>query len=380
MRQVLLVRYGEVHLKGQNRPYFLRRLTENVRHAVAPIGAEAWLSDSRIYVSGMADMDEAIRRVTRVFGLHSVSVAWELDKDFDQIAAKCAEMAKELTGTFKVMARRSDKRFPMNSQELNAELGGVMLDSNPALRVDVHKPDHYVSVEIRDHAYVYTGEIMAAGGLPLGTGGRAMLLLSGGIDSPVAGYQMMRRGVTVNAVHFFSFPYTSERAKEKVLELAKILGEYGAGMKVYVVPFTDIQLQIHEKCPDEMGTLIMRRYMMRIANEIARKDNASALVTGESLGQVASQTIEALACTDDVAELPVLRPLISFDKQEIIDIAVKIGTYETSSLPYEDCCTVFTPRHPLTRPRVSAVAKAEEALDTEALVHAAVEGTEEILV
>ena len=380
MRQVLLVRYGEVHLKGQNRPYFLRRLTENVRHAVAPIGAEAWLSDSRIYVSGMADMDEAIRRVTRVFGLHSVSVAWELDKDFDQIAAKCAEMAKELTGTFKVMARRSDKRFPMNSQELNAELGGVMLDSNPALRVDVHKPDHYVSVEIRDHAYVYTGEIMAAGGLPLGTGGRAMLLLSGGIDSPVAGYQMMRRGVTVNAVHFFSFPYTSERAKEKVLELAKILGEYGAGMKVYVVPFTDIQLQIHEKCPDEMGTLIMRRYMMRIANEIARKDNASALVTGESLGQVASQTIEALGCTDAVAELPVLRPLISFDKQEIIDIAVKIGTYETSSLPYEDCCTVFTPRHPLTRPRVSAVAKAEEALDTEALVHAAVEGTEEILV
>ena len=379
MRQVLLVRYGEVHLKGQNRPYFLRRLTENVRHAVAPIGAEAWLSDSRIYVSGMADMDEAIRRVTRVFGLHSVSVAWELDKDFDQIAAKCAEMAKELTGTFKVMARRSDKHFPMNSQELNAELGGVMLDSNPALRVDVHKPDHYVSVEIRDHAYVYTGEIMAAGGLPLGTGGRAMLLLSGGIDSPVAGYQMMRRGVTVNAVHFFSFPYTSERAKEKVLELAKILGEYGAGMKVYVVPFTDIQLQIHEKCPDEMGTLIMRRYMMRIANEIARKDNASALVTGESLGQVASQTIEALACTDDVAELPVLRPLISFDKLDITNIAVKIGTYETSSLPYEDCCTVFTPRHPLTRPRVSAVAKAEEALDTEALVRAAVEGTEEIL-
>ena len=378
MRQVLLVRYGEVHLKGQNRPYFLRRLTENVRYAVAPIGAEAWLSDSRIYVSGMADMDEAIRRVTRVFGLHSVSVAWELDKDFDQIAAKCAEMAKELTGTFKVMARRSDKHFPMNSQELNAELGGVMLDSNPALRVDVHKPDHYVSVEIRDHAYVYTGEIMAAGGLPLGTGGRAMLLLSGGIDSPVAGYQMMRRGVTVNAVHFFSFPYTSERAKEKVLELAKILGEYGAGMKVYVVPFTDIQLQIHEKCPDEMGTLIMRRYMMRIANEIARKDNASALVTGESLGQVASQTIEALACTDDVAELPVLRPLISFDKLDITNIAVKIGTYETSSLPYEDCCTVFTPRHPLTRPRVSAVAKAEEALDTEALVRAAVEGTEEI--
>ncbi|MBQ8953651.1 MAG: tRNA 4-thiouridine(8) synthase ThiI [Clostridia bacterium] len=379
MRQVLLVRYGEVHLKGQNRPYFLRRLTENVKHAVAPIGAEAWLSDSRIYVAGMADMDEAVRRVTRVFGLHSVSPAWELDKDYSEISAKCVELTRGLKGSFKVMARRSDKRFPMNSQELNVELGGDILEANPDLRVDVHKPDFYVSVEIRDHAYVYIGEIMAAGGLPLGTGGRGMLLLSGGIDSPVAGYQMMKRGVSVNAVHFFSFPYTSERAKEKVLELARIVGEYGAGMKVYVVPFTDIQLQIHEKCPDEMGTLIMRRYMMRIANEIARKDNARALITGESLGQVASQTIEALGCTDAVAELPVLRPLISFDKQEIIDIAVKIGTYETSSLPYEDCCTVFTPRHPLTKPRVDAVAKAEEALDTEALVKAAVEGTEEVL-
>ena len=379
MRQVLLVRYGEVHLKGQNRPYFLRRLTENVRHAVAPLGAEAWLSDSRIYVAGMADMDEAVRRVTRVFGLHSVSPAWELDKDYKEISAKCVELAKDLKGTFKVYARRSDKRFPMNSQELNAELGGDILESNPNLRVDVHKPDHLISVEIRDHAYVYTGEVMAAGGLPLGTGGRALLLLSGGIDSPVAGYQMMRRGVSVNAVHFFSFPYTSERAKEKVLELAKIVGKYGAGMKVYVVPFTDIQLQIHEKCPDEMGTLIMRRYMMRIANVIARKDNAKALVTGESLGQVASQTIEALGCTDAVAELPVLRPLISFDKQEIIDIAERIGTYETSSLPYEDCCTVFTPRHPMTKPRVDVVARAEEALDTDALVRAAVEGTEEVL-
>ncbi len=379
MRQVLLVRYGEVHLKGQNRPYFLRRLTENVKHAVAPIGADAWLSDSRIYVSGMADMDEAVRRVTRVFGLHSVSPAWELDKDYTEISAKCLELTRELKGTFKVMARRSDKRFPMNSQQLNMELGGDILENNPNLRVDVHNPDYYVSVEIRDHAYVYIGEIMAAGGLPLGTGGRALLLLSGGIDSPVAGYQMMRRGVSVNAVHFFSFPYTSERAKEKVLELARIVGEYGAGMKVYVVPFTDTQLQIHEKCPDEMGTLIMRRCMMRIANEIARRDNAKALITGESLGQVASQTIEALACTDAVAELPVFRPLISFDKQEIIAIAEKIGTYETSSLPYEDCCTVFTPRHPLTRPRIEVVAEAEKALDLDALVRAAVDGTEEIL-
>ncbi len=380
MRQVLLVRYGEVHLKGQNRPYFLRRLTENVKHAVAPLGAEAWLSDSRIYVSGMADMDEAVRRVTRVFGLHSVSPAWELDKDYGEISAKCVELAKGLSGTFKVAARRSDKRFPMNSQQLNEQLGGDILQGNPNLRVDVHHPQHLVSVEIRDHAYVYVGEIMAAGGLPLGTGGRALLLLSGGIDSPVAGYQMMRRGVSVNAVHFFSFPYTSERAKEKVLELARILGEYGAGMKVFVVPFTEIQMQIHEKCPDEMGTLIMRRFMMRIANEIARESGAQALVTGESLGQVASQTIEALACTDDVATLPVFRPLISLDKLEITNIAVKIGTYETSSLPYEDCCTVFTPRHPMTKPRIPVVAEAEKALDVDALVRDAVEGTESVLV
>ncbi|MBR0463366.1 MAG: tRNA sulfurtransferase, partial [Clostridia bacterium] len=264
MQEVLLVRYGEVHLKGANRPYFLRRLTDNVRHAVAPLGAEAHLSDSRIYVTGITDMEETIARVARVFGIHSVSPAWELDKDYDAIAQKCVELTKDLNGTFKVLARRSDKSFFMNSQTLNEELGGVILDHNPNLRVDVHKPQHRVTVEIRDHAYVCVREIPAAGGMPLGTGGRGMLLLSGGIDSPVAGYQMMRRGVNVNAVHFFSFPYTSERAKEKVLELGRILGSYGAGMQVYVVPFTEIQLQIHEKCPDSMGTLIMRRFMMRI--------------------------------------------------------------------------------------------------------------------
>ena len=380
MREVLLVRYGEVHLKGQNRPYFLRRLTDNVRHAVAPLGAEAALIDSRIYVTGMADMDEAVRRVTRVFGIHSVSPAWELDKDYAQIEQKCVELTRGLRGTFKVLARRSDKRFYMTSQQLNEELGGAILDANPDLKVDVHHPDHRVTVEIRDHAYVCVSEIMAAGGMPLGTGGRAMLLLSGGIDSPVAGYQMMRRGVNVNAVHFFSFPYTSERAKEKVLDLARILGGYGAGMRVFIVPFTDIQLKIHEKCPDSMGTLIMRRFMMRIANQIARRDGATALITGESLGQVASQTIEALACTDAVAEMPVFRPLISLDKLEITNIAVKIGTYETSSLPYEDCCTVFTPRHPMTKPRIENVEKAEQALDIDALVQAAVEGTEAVLV
>ena len=380
MRQVLLVRFGEVHLKGQNRPYFLHKLTDNVKKAVAPLNALVWLSDGRSYVSDFEDIQQAIDRVTRVFGLYSVSPAWELDKDYELIAHKCEEMTRGLKGTFKVMARRSDKHFPMNSQQLNAELGGVILDANPDLRVDVHKPDYYVSVEIRDHAYVYIDEIMAVGGMPMGTGGKAMLLLSGGIDSPVAGFQLMRRGVNINAVHFFSFPYTSERAKEKVLDLAKILGSYGGGMKVYIVPFTEIQMQIHEKCPDAMGTLLMRRYMMRIADEIARRDGAQALITGESLGQVASQTMEALACTDAVVNMPVFRPLIGLDKLEITQIATKIGTYETSILPYEDCCTVFTPRHPMTKPKIEALVEAEQALDTEALVREAVENTEGILV
>ena len=376
MRQVLLVRFGEVHLKGQNRPYFLHKLTDNVKKAVAPLNARVWLSDGRIYVSDFEDIQQAIDRVTRVFGLYSVSPAWELDKDYDLIARKCEEMTKGLKGTFKVMARRSDKHFPMNSQQLNAELGGVILDANPDLRVDVHKPDYYVSVEIRDHAYIYIDEIMAVGGMPIGTGGKAMLLLSGGIDSPVAGFQLMRRGVNINAVHFFSFPYTSERAKEKVLSLAGTLSGYSGGMRVFVVPFTELQMAIHEKCPDGMGTVIMRRYMMRIADRVAHMHRCQALITGESLGQVASQTMEALACTDSVATMPVFRPLIGMDKLEITETAIRIGTYETSILPYEDCCTVFTPRHPTTKPRLEQLEAAEARLDSEALIQAAIDGIE----
>lgn len=379
MKQVLLVRFGEVHLKGQNRPFFMKKLTENVRKAVAPINGTVWMSDSRIYVSD-ADVQEAAERVRRVFGVYSVSPAWELPKDFEIIANKCVELASELSGTFKVLARRSDKRFPMTSMEINAEIGGRILDANPRLSVDVHKPQHEISVEIRDRAYVYAGEILAVGGLPMGTGGKGLLLLSGGIDSPVAGFQLMRRGVNVNAVHFFSFPYTSERAKEKVIELARILGTYGGGMRVFVVPFTEIQMQIHEKCPDSLGTLLMRRYMMRIANRIARAHGAQALITGENLGQVASQTMEALGCTDAVCDLPVFRPLIGLDKLEITEQAVKIGTYETSILPYEDCCTVFTPRHPTTKPKVEQLLEAEQALDTDALVEEAVAHTESVYI
>ncbi len=379
MRQVLLVRFGEVHLKGMNRPFFLKKLTENVRKAVASAGGKVWLSDSRIYVADM-DIQEAAQRVCRVFGIHSVSPAWELEKDFELIADKCVELSKNLSGTFKVMSRRSDKKFPMTSMQMNMEIGERILNANPNLKVDVHKPQHEVSVEVRDHAYVYVGEIMAVGGLPMGTGGKALLLLSGGIDSPVAGFQLMRRGVNINAVHFFSFPYTSERAKEKVIELARILGTYGGGMRVFVVPFTEIQMQIHEKCPDSLGTLLMRRYMMRIANRIARQHGAQALITGENLGQVASQTMEALGCTDAVCDLPVFRPLIGCDKMDITEQAKRIDTYETSILPYEDCCTVFTPRHPTTKPKVEQLIEAEQALDTEALIAEAIANTESVYV
>ena len=380
MRKVLLVRFGEVYLKGLNRSSFLKILVDNVKKAVKGTDASVWLADSRIYVADFEDMDEMVNRVRRVFGLYSVSPAYELEKDFEQVAAQCVEMAKELTGTFKVYARRSDKRFPMTSMEMNMEIGGRILDANPELSVDVHKPEHKVSVEIRENAaYVYTEEVMAAGGLPMGTGGKAALLLSGGIDSPVAGYQLMRRGVRMCAIHFMSPPYTGELAREKVLSLAKILASYSGGMRVYMVPFTNCQLEIHEKCPDSLGTLITRRFMMRIACKLAQDFGAQAMITGESLGQVASQTMEALGCTDEIADIPVFRPLIGMDKIEIIKIAENIGTYETSILPYEDCCTVFTPKHPTTHPKRSKMPEAEAKLDIDALVNECVENTEVII-
>ncbi len=379
MRKVLLVRFGEVYLKGLNRSSFLKILTDNVKKAIKPLGGTVWLADSRIYVADVPDMDECVARVTKVFGLYSVSPAYELDKDFEQIAAACVEAAKELQGTFKVFARRSDKTFPVKSMDMAMEIGGRILDANPNLTVDVHKPQHRVSVEVRDRAYVYTGEIMAAGGLPMGTGGKAALLLSGGIDSPVAGYQLMRRGVRICAIHFMSPPYTGELAREKVLSLAKILTQYAGGIRVYLVPFTKAQLAIHENCPDDLGTVITRRFMMRIACKLARDFGAQALITGESLGQVASQTMEAIGCTDAVCDMPVFRPLIGLDKIEIIQMAEKIGTYETSILPYEDCCTVFTPRHPVTHPKAESMPKAESKLDVDALVEEAVANTEKVI-
>ena len=379
MQQVLLVRYGEVFLKGANRPHFLKVLTDNVKRVVKPLGGHVWLSDSRVYVSGVSDMQACIDRVRRVFGVYSVSPATELEKDFDAIAAECVRMMQPLSGTFKVFGKRSDKHFPMNSMELGMEIGHLVLEANPNLKVDVHHPQHRLTVEIREYAYVCVEEIMGVGGLPMGTSGKGALLLSGGIDSPVAGYQLMKRGAKLCAIHFQSPPYTGELAKDKVMQLAKKLAWYMGGMRVYLVPFTKCQLEIHEKCPDELGTLITRRFMMRIAKKLARDFGAQALITGESLGQVASQTMEAIVCTDAVVDMPVFRPLIGMDKSEVTEIAVKIDTFETSILPYEDCCTVFTPRHPVTKPKLETMPTVEGKLDVEALVDEAVANTEVVI-
>ena len=377
MRELLLVRYGEIFLKGQNRPVFMRALVKRIKRAVQDLGATVYLNDSRIFVTDYSDQDEAIRKVTKVFGVHSVCPAIEMPKeDFDAVAAQAVAMMADLKGTFKVTARRSDKRYPLDSPAINGQIGHRVLVANKNLSVDVKNPDHVMNVEIRDHAYLYVKVVPAVGGMPVGTNGRATLLLSGGIDSPVAGWMIAKRGVHINAVHFHSYPYTSDRAKEKVLDLARILSESCCGIRVHVVPFTKIQMEIHEKCPDEYTTLIMRRFMMRIAERVAVSEKSEALITGESIGQVASQTMTALGTTDMVVNMPVFRPVIGFDKTEIIAIAEKIGTMETSSLPYEDCCTVFTPRHPATHPHLDIIEAAEAKLDMEALIQEAMDGIE----
>ena len=377
MQDLLLVRYGEIYLKGLNRPTFMRALVSRIRYAVKGIAKKVWLEDARIYVSEMTDTEECIEKVRKVFGVHSVCPAVKMDKsDFSAVCLKAAQMMEGVQGTFKVVSRRSDKRYPLDSPAINIEMGGVILDHHPHLKVDVKKPEHTMNVEIRDSAFLYTKVIMAVGGMPIGTNGKATLLLSGGIDSPVAGYMIAKRGVSLNAVHFYSYPYTSERAKEKVLTLAKILSEYCGGMRVHVVPFTDIQMQIHEKCEEDYTTLIMRRYMMKIAEKIAEKEGSKALITGESVGQVASQTMDALACTDAVVGMPVFRPVIGFDKIDIIRYAEQIGTFETSILPYEDCCTVFTPKHPATHPKMDRILRSEEKLDSDKLIEEALANTE----
>ena len=382
MRDILLVRFGEVYLKGLNRPLFMRALVNRVRHAAAEYHGHVWMKDGRIYVSDMTDTQACAQRVAQVFGIHSVSIAREMEKDdFEAVCRAAIEMMADKSGTFKVRASRSDKKYPYDSPQINEIVGGRVLEANPNLRVDVKNPDYTLVVEIRERATLHIGRIEGAGGMPMGTAGKACLLLSGGIDSPVAGYMIARRGVRLIAVHFHSFPYTSERARDKVIELARILSGYCGEIDLFIVPFTEMQMKIHQKCPEEMTTLIMRRQMMRIAERIAVREGAQALITGESLGQVASQTMEAIASTDDVATLSIFRPLIGFDKIDIINYAEKINTYETSSLPYEDCCTVFTPKHPLTRPKLEEVRDGEALLgeEMETMLKACVDNADKVV-
>lgn len=394
MRQVILCRIGEIALKGLNRNTFEKNLARNMKEQIRDLGeARIVWSQSRFFVepaSETYDIREAMDRLSRVFGIVSLSLAYEVDSDFEAICSAAelavsekfeqARMAGKDHLKFKVETKRGQKNFPMKSPEISAETGGRLLAHFRKLSVDVNAPDFILFIEVREHSYVYTDILPAGGGMPIGCNGKACLLLSGGIDSPVAGYRIARRGVKICAVHFYSYPYTSERAKEKVLELAEILTKYCGRMKVMVVPYTEVQLAIHENCRDELGTVIMRRSMMRIAEVLARKNGCSALVTGESIGQVASQTMQAMYCTDAAADMPVFRPLIGMDKVEVIDEARKIGTFETSILPYEDCCTVFTPKHPKTKPSLDEVLKEEARYDFKTLELTAIEGTEIVYV
>lgn len=386
MEKIILVRYTEIHLKGLNRPFFEKKLISNMKGALRGIPSKILHEQGRIYVRSIPEdqFEAALDRLTRVFGIHSISPAYVVDKEWDNVVSTCMELMEqeiERRGkvSFKVFARRSDKHYFMNSDGINREMGHLMLEKFPELHVDIHNPEISLCIEIRDSAYVYCREIPCANGMPVGSAGKATLLISGGIDSPVAGYMMAKRGLVLSAVHFYSYPYTSERARDKVVELAKLLSRYAGPIRLFLVPFTDIQMKIYDDCPEKETTVLMRRLMMKIAERIAVSEEARALITGESLGQVASQTLESLCVTDDAVSMPVFRPLIGFDKDEIMDLARKIGTYETSILPYEDCCTVFVPKHPVTKPEVAALRASEAAVDFEPLIEKAIADTEMVI-
>ena len=386
MNDIILLKLGEIVLKGLNRKSFERKLLSNIAYRLKPIGDfNVSCMQSTIYVEPKnddADMDEAFEAMKNVFGVISLSRAAACEKNKEAIARMAIEYLGDdmrRAGSFKVESKRCDKTFPMTSIELSQYVGGELQEAFPECRVDVHNPELAIFVEIRDlAAYVHSTPVPGAGGMPVGSNGVAVTLLSGGIDSPVSTYMIAKRGVRLIPVHFFSFPYTSEQAKEKVIELAEILTEYCGKMTMEIVPFTHIQEEIRDKCPEEYFTLIMRRFMMRIAERIAVYNGAKGIVTGENLGQVASQTMEAMAVTRAVTTLPVIQPLIGFDKEEIIRLARKIGTFSTSILPYEDCCTVFTPKHPRTKPRLQDVERVESVLDVEGLVNEAIAGIDRV--
>lgn len=383
-----LIKYGEIAIKGKNRYMFEDALMRQIRFAMKPVGDfDVRKESGRMFVEGKGefDYDEAVEALQKVFGIVGICpMVVEETKDIDHlrktVLAFIDEQYPVKDFTFKVHARRGDKQFPMTSMELNMDIGEKLLDAFEGLKVDVHHPDVMVNIEVRKYIYIYSQEIKGPGGMPVGTNGRAMLLLSGGIDSPVAGYMIAKRGVRIDATYFHAPPYTSERAKQKVVDLAKIVAQYAGPIDLHVVNFTDIQLAIYEKCPHDELTIIMRRYMMKIAEHFAKEREDLALITGESIGQVASQTIHNLAITNEVCELPVFRPCIGMDKQEIVDIAEKIGTFETSIQPFEDCCTIFVAKHPVTKGNLKRIQKSEEHLKDviEDLMKEAIDTTEVI--
>lgn len=376
MNKVLLLKFGELFLKGRNRREFLKLLRYNIEQKLKGLTYKLFETQGRLVVSNFsADIeDELISRLQKVFGLIGVASAVEIDTIMEDIEKYVGGFDVENYKTFKIEAKRADKTFPMISMEIEKYLGGVVLDKNPNLKVDLYNPELVINVEIRvnNKTYIYSNLYPCANGLPLGSAGKGLLLLSGGIDSPVAGYLMSKRGLKLEAVHFHSYPYTSAQAKEKVIELAKEISEYCGEIKLHVVSFTEIQEQIHKNCDPEYMITIMRRIMMRIAERLCKENELGAIVTGESLGQVASQTMQSMTVTNSVVSLPVFRPVIAFDKEEIMDVARKIGTYETSILPYEDCCTVFLPKNPVIRPTISRAEYLEKSLDIDSLVENAV--------
>lgn len=369
--QAFLIKYGEIGLKGKNRYIFEDALMNQIRYALLPVDGsfQVHRSQGRIYVEcdGYYDYEETVEALKRVFGIVGICpVVHVEDQGFEQLKKDIVDyvdkMYPDKNTTFKVEARRGKKSYPKNSMEINCDLGEAILEAFPEIRVDVHHPAIKLNVEVRDLIYIYSEIIPGPGGMPVGTNGKAMLLLSGGIDSPVAGYMISKRGVTLEATYFHAPPYTSERAKQKVVDLAKLVAKYSGPIRLNVVNFTDIQLYIYEQCPHEELTIIMRRYMMKIAEHFAKESGCLGMVTGESIGQVASQTMQSLAATNDVCTLPVYRPVIGFDKQEIVEIAEKINTFETSILPFEDCCTIFVAKHPVTKPNINVIRRSEEKL------------------
>lgn len=390
MFKAFLIKYAEIGVKGKNRYLFEDALVRQIKYALKKCEGEFTVrkTDGRIYVDAVSDFDyeETVAALQKVFGISGICpMVYVEDEGFEKLGERIvqyfAEVYPDRNKSFKVAARRARKNYPMNSMEINVEVGGILLDAYPELRVDVHHPDILLNIEIRDKIYIYSEIIPGPGGMPVGTGGKAMLLLSGGIDSPVAGWMIAKRGVKIDAVYFHAPPYTSERAKQKVVDLAKKVAAYTGPIYLHVINFTDIQLYIYDKCPHDELTIIMRRYMMRIAEKLAKDTECIGLITGESIGQVASQTMQSLVATNEVCELPVYRPLIAFDKMDIVDISEKIDTYETSILPYEDCCTIFVAKHPVTKPNVKIIRRHEQNLSEkiDELVQTALE-TEELIV